>query len=74
MKRHLTLSILFCLALLPLKAQLVSSETSFYDALYFYEEEEDFEEAQYLFREVLKKEPRNANAMYWLGMCYNKIE
>lgn len=74
MKRLLSLSILFCLALLPLKAQMVSAETNFYDAIYFYEEEEDFEEAQFLFREVLKKEPRNANAMYWLGLCYNSIE
>jgi len=51
-----------------------SAETNFYDGIYFYEEEEDYEEAQFLFSEVLKKEPRNANAMYWLGMCYNHIE
>ena len=74
MKRLLSLSILFCLALLQLHAQQLSAETNFYDAIYFYEEEEDFEEAAYLFRQVLEREPRNANAMFWLGMCYNKIE
>ena len=74
MKRLLSLSILFCLALLPVYAQQENAETNFYDALYFYEDEEDFEEAQYLFREVLKREPHNANAKYLLGMCYNKIE
>ncbi len=74
MKRLLSLSMLFCLVIPPLHAQQVSAETNFYDAIYFYEEEEDFEEAQYLFREVLKKEPHNANAKYWMGMCYNKIE
>ena len=74
MKRLLSLSILFCLAILRLHAQQVSAEANFYDAIYFYEEEEDFEEAQYLFRQVLEKEPRNANAMHWLGMCYNHIE
>ena len=52
----------------------IHAETNFYDALYFFEDEEDFEEAQYLLREVLKKEPNNANAKYLLGMCYNKIE
>ena len=74
MKRLLSLSILFCLALLPLDAQQVSAETNFYDAIYFFEEEEDFEEAQYLFLQVLEKETHNANAKYWLGMCYNNIE
>ena len=73
MKRLLSLPILFCLAMLSLSAQQ-SAETNFYDGIYFYEEEEDYEEARFLFSEVLKKEPRNANAMYWLGMCYNHIE
>jgi TolA-binding protein len=71
MKRLLSLPILYCLAFLSLSAQ--SAETNFYDGIYFYEEEEDYEEARFLFSEVLKKEPRNANAMYWLGMCYNHI-
>jgi TPR repeat protein len=62
------------MVLLPMHAQQVSAETNFYDAIYFYEEEEDFEEAQYLFQQVLEKEPQNANAKYWLGMCYNNIE
>ena len=36
---------------IPLLAQ--STEDTFYDALYFYEEEEDFQEARYLYYEVL---------------------
>lgn len=74
MKRLVSLSILLCLFLASLHAQQVSAETNFYDGIYFYEEEEDYEEAQFLFSEVLNKEPRNANAMYWLGLCYNHIE
>lgn len=68
------MSMLLSLIVLSLHAQQVSAETNFYDAIYFYEEEEDFEEAQYLFRQVLEKEPRNANVKFWLGMCYNQIE
>jgi len=73
MKRLLSLSIFICLAVFPLSAQQ-DAETNFYDGIYFYEEEEDYEEASFLFSEVLKKEPRNANAMYWLGLCYIHIE
>ena len=51
-----------------------SAEENFYDAIYFYEEEEDYQEAQFLFKVVLRDEPRNANAKYWLGMCYNNIQ
>ena len=51
-----------------------TAEENFYDAIYFYEEEEDYQEAQFLFKVVLRDEPRNANAKYWLGMCYNNIQ
>ena len=56
---------------IPLLAQ--STEDTFYDALYFYEEVEDFLEARYLYYEVLSKEPNNANVKYLIGMCYNNI-
>jgi len=51
-----------------------TAESNFYDALFFYEDVEDYQEAQYLFREVLKKEPNNANVKFLLGMCYNSIQ
>jgi len=51
-----------------------TAEENFYDAIYFYEEEEDYQEAQFLFKVVLRDEPRNANVKYWLGMCYNNIQ
>ena len=57
---------------IPLLAQ--STEDTFYDALYFYEEEKDFQEARYLYYEVLSKEPNNANVKYLIGMCYNNIQ
>jgi hypothetical protein len=57
---------------IPLLAQ--STEDTFYDALYFYEEEEDFQEARYLYYEVLSREPNNANVKYLIGMCYNNIQ
>jgi len=57
---------------IPLLAQ--STEDTFYDALYFFEEEEDFQEARYLYYEVLSREPNNANVKYLIGMCYNNIQ
>ncbi|RLD92434.1 MAG: hypothetical protein DRJ29_11710 [Bacteroidetes bacterium] len=72
MKRHLSLSVVLCMLAIPLLAQ--STEDTFYDALYFYEEEEDFQEARYLYYEVLSKEPNNANVKYLIGMCYNNIQ
>ena len=51
-----------------------TAETNFYDALFFYEEEEDFQEAGYLFYEVLSFEPNNANVKFLLGKCYNNIQ
>ena len=74
MNRLLSLSLLLCLICLPLSAQEPTAENYFYDGLFFFQEEEDFQEAQYLFRELLKKEPNNAHAKYMLGMCYNNIE
>ncbi|MCK5691965.1 MAG: hypothetical protein KAI08_03925, partial [Bacteroidales bacterium] len=72
MKRHLSLSIVLCMIAASLVAQ--TSEDNFYDAIYFYQEEEDYQEAQFLFKVVLRDEPRNANVKYWLGMCYNNIQ
>ncbi len=72
MKRLLSLLLLQCVIAVTLYAQM--AENNFYDALFFYEEVEDFEEAAYLFYEVLSLEPYNANVKYWLGMCYNNIQ
>ncbi len=66
------MSILLCMVTVSLLAQ--TAETNFYDALFFYEEEEDFQEAGYLFYEVLSFEPNNANVKYLLGRCYNNIQ
>ena len=71
MKRLLSLSILLCLLAASLQAQ--TSEDDFYDAIFFYEEEEDFEEARFLFKKILRDEPNNANVKYWIGMCSNNI-
>ena len=71
MKRLLSLFALQCLIAVSLFAQ--KAEENFYDALFFYEEEEDYQEAAYLFYEILSLEPYNANVKYWLGMCYNQI-
>ena len=71
MKRYLSLSIVFWLFTTGLMAQ--TAEEDFYDAIYFYEEEEDFEEALFLFKKVLRDEPDNANVKYWIGMCCNNI-
>jgi len=72
MSRHLFLSLVLCMFAVSLMAQ--TTEDVFYDAVYFYEEEEDFQEARYLYYEVLSKEPYNANAKYLIGMCYNNIQ
>jgi len=71
MRRHLFLSIVLCIFAVSLLAQ--TTEDVFYDALYFYEEEKDYQEARYLYYEVLSKEPNNANVKYLIGMCYNNI-
>jgi tetratricopeptide (TPR) repeat protein len=68
------LSLLIVLFVLPVALSAQTAEDNFYDAIYFYEEEKDFQEAQYLFKEILKEEPDNANVKYWLGLCYNNIQ
>jgi tetratricopeptide (TPR) repeat protein len=73
MKRLLPVAILICCICLPVKSQDQTLEELYYDAVFFYEEEEDFQEAEYLFRQVLKQEPDNANVKFMLGMCYNNI-
>lgn len=60
------------MATVPMLAQ--TAEANFYDAVYFYDDEQDYEEAEYLFQEVLKKEPNNANVKFMVGMCYNHME
>jgi len=57
----------------PSVAQDESGEELFYDGEFFYTQEEDYEEAAYLFRQLLQKEPDNAHAKYLLGMCYLNI-
>jgi len=58
---------------MPLSAQDESAEELFYDADFFYTQEEDYEEAAYLFRQLLQKEPDNAHVKFLLGMCYLNI-
>jgi len=71
MKRHLSLSIVLCVIAATLVAQ--TAEDDFYDAIYFFQEEEDYQESQFLFKKVLRDEPTNTNVKYWIGMCYNNI-
>jgi len=73
MKRLFPLAILICCIFLPVSSQDQSAEELFYDAVFFYEEEEDFQEAEYLFRQILKEEPDNDHVKFLLGMCYNNI-
>ena len=65
--------ILFCLVSVPLTAQDEAAEELFYDADFFYTQEEDYEEAAYLYRQLLQMEPDNAHVKYLLGMCYLNI-
>ena len=75
MKRILQL-LTICIFTLPLPAlsQDQTNEELFYDALFFYEDEEDYEEAAYLFKQLLEREPENANVMFHIGMSYNHIQ
>ena len=76
MKRLLPAAILICLTSLPLFSQ-VEEETAeflFYEADFWYTEEEDFMEASYLYKRALNLEPDNANVKFLLGMCYNNIQ
>lgn len=63
--------ILCCAIAVSINAQTI--EDNFYDALFFYEDEADYQEALFLFQKVLRDEPNNANVKYWIGMCYNNI-
>jgi len=72
MKRQLSLSIILCAIAVTLAAQ--TAEDNFYDGLFFFEEEEDYQEALFLFKKILRDEPNNANVKYWIGMCYNNIQ
>ncbi|PID91626.1 MAG: hypothetical protein CSA96_07270 [Bacteroidetes bacterium] len=71
MKRLIPLLLLLCG--LGLQAQNQTTEEQFYDAEFFFSEEEDYEEAAYLFEMVLLAEPDNANVKFMLGQCYNNI-
>ena len=58
---------------LPVVSQERTAEEDFYDAIFFYEEEEDYSEAEYLFKQILQTEPDNSNVKFFLGLCYNNI-
>jgi hypothetical protein len=74
MKRYLPAAVLICLIAQSLFAQEEeTAEYLFYEADFWYTEEENFEEAAYLYKRVLSMEPDNANVKYLLGMCYNNI-
>ena len=75
MRKNITALLLLFAICLPLLAQEEeqTAEFLFYEADYWYTEEEDFLEASFLFKQVLQKEPENANVKYLLGMCYNNI-
>ena len=73
MMKILLPALLSFLIAIPLSAQNRSAKNDFYDALYFYEEEKDYEEAAYLFKQVLDHEPENSHVRFLLGMCYNNI-
>ena len=74
MMRYFSATLLFLLITLPLTAQEEeSAEYLFYEADYWFTEEENYEEAAYLFKRVLNMEPDNANVKFMLGMCYNNI-
>lgn len=76
MKRYLSAVTLLLLSSLPLLSQQggETAEFLFYEADFWYTEEEDFLEAAYLYKRVLDKEPDNANVKFLLGMCYNNIQ
>ncbi len=75
MRKNITALLLLFAVSLPLMSQAEeqTAEFLFYEADYWYIEEEDFLEASFLFKQVLSKEPENANVKYLLGRCYNNI-
>ncbi len=74
MKNYFAVLLLFAVSL-PLISQEEeqTAEFLFYEADYWYTEEEDFLEASFLFKQVLGMEPENANVKYLLARCYNNI-
>ena len=75
MRKNITALLLLFAVSLPLMSQAEeqTAEFLFYEADYWYTEEEDFLEASFLFKQVLSKEPENANVKYLMGRCYNNI-
>lgn len=75
MKKNAALLLLLCLSSLSLFSQAgeQTAEFFFYEADYWYIEEEDFLEASFLYKRVLDMEPENSNVKFLLGMCYNNI-
>jgi tetratricopeptide (TPR) repeat protein len=73
MRRFLTAVLLICTVFSLVPGQTESSEELFYDADFFFHEEEDYEEAAYLYRQMLLREPDNAHVKFLLGMSYNLI-
>ena len=72
MKRLITGFILIFFVFPALVAQDETPEELFYDAKFFYDEEE-YAEAAYLYRQLIQREPENANAKHLIGMCYIEI-
>jgi outer membrane protein OmpA-like peptidoglycan-associated protein len=69
-----TICILFTLLFLPLNAQIDQKEfkKTFLEAEYFFLTEE-FEEAVFIYLELLKADPTNYNLKFLIGACYLSI-
>jgi hypothetical protein len=76
MKKIFSAVILLSLASMPVLSQQSeeTAESMFYDADFWYTEEEDYLEAAYLYKQVLNLEPDNANVKFLLGMCYANVK
>lgn len=74
MKRLLPLAVVLLSIAQIAAPQDQTNEELFYDGLFFYEEEEDYEEAVYIFTQLYEREPQNANVAFHIGMCYNHIQ
>ncbi len=75
MKRFLLAVVLLSL-IIPVFSQPEgeTAESLFYDADDWYTEDEEYQEAAYLYKQVLNMEPDNANVKFLMGMCYNNIK
>ncbi len=73
MNKVLPAIVLTCCMMLPALSQDRTAEELFYEADFFYTEDEDPGEAAYVYKQVLEKEPDNANVKYLIGLCYNQI-